>query len=282
MSIKNQILKLKEEWKLEEIIEVAEDFLYKNPYDKDIVLELVNACWHLAQYSKLEEYSKLLLEHNDCRSYALNMLIYALSRLDRKDEARNIIKDYPRNAQNYEKIMLKNYLYNSNSEKESMVNNLLWSSFNNMLYTIQEKINLNYNGITIGESSYKVDEKIIILKKALKLYEIMYEEEDFFSEAIMVMNIHIALSVLYLQINMKEECYNHLEKAQALCIYFHSYNINEKYKSIFLKESSVEAKTRWSIGAKKSMLDDLNLDFFNEIRNEARFLNIYENIVSIL
>lgn len=281
MSIIDQIKNLKEQWNLVELINIAEDYLEKNPYEKDIVLKLVNACWHQAKYSKLEQYSKLLIEHSDYVEIAKYMLMYAYARLNRKDEARKLIEHYPKNASNYESIMLNNYLYDSDNEKQGLITSLLWSSFHNMLYAIQEKSNIKYNGITIRDSSYTIGERIIILTKALKLYEIMYEEEDYYSESLLVMDIHLTLALLYLQNNEKDECYQHLKEALKQCVAFETYDLTEAHESVFLKGIVANPRTRWSSGAKQSMIDDLEADFFNEIKNEDNFIEIYHKLKEI-
>lgn len=281
MNIMNQIKILKEQWKLVELIKIAEDYLDKNPYEKDIVLELVNACWHQAEYLKLEQYSKLLIEHNDYLETAKSMLMYAYARLNRQAEARKLAENYSRNAQSYESIVLKNYLYNSENEKEGLINSLLWSSFHNMLYAIQRKSNLKYNGITIGDSAYTIEDRITILKKALKLYEIMYEAEDYYGESILVMDINITLGLLYLKDNNKDKCYEHLEEALKQCEAFETYDLNGTHQSVFLKSIKADGRSRWSKSAKQSMIEDLEDTFFSEIKDEDRFNEVYQKLKEI-
>ena len=265
-----EILKLKKAWKLQDAIRVSEEYLQDNPYDKDIVLELTDACWHIAEHDKVIKYGKMLLDNNDYPNRAKNMLIHSYARINKLDEARELVKSNSLCHNSYEKLMLKNHLYESDREKQNYVKRLLWSSFNDMLYTIELIADVKYNGIMVGESKFTYAERITLMEKALGLYKLMYEDEDYYSEAIMVMDIHIALALLNLRNQNKDKCYYHLDQALKLCIYFETYN-ESKHSSILVRDDEVEAKIRWSKGAVLSMLEDLESDLFIEIKAEDRF-----------
>lgn len=276
--IQEEIKILKEQWKLEELIRIAEEYVNNNPYDKDVLLELANACWHLAYYSKVEKYTKMLLDNNDYNKRANSMLIHAYARMGKLADAKELVKSYSNCYNSYEKLMLKNNLYGSNDEKERLVNSLLWSCFHDMLYSLELKADLIYNGLIINDSNLNYDERITLMEKSLLLYKLMYEAEDYNSEAIMVMDIHFVLAVLNLKNHNKVECYKHLDATLKLCKLFETYNDNAMHSSVLVKGQKVNPRSRWSKGAAVSMTEDLEEDFFKEIKNEERFIKIIKAI----
>lgn len=279
--MKAQLLKLKSDWKLNEIVQVAEDYLSKGSYDKEIVLELINACWHLADFKRLEKYAMLLLDNNDYLNIAKKMLVYAYARTSKLDEVREIVKGYSNCFDSYERQMLINKIFKTPEEKQGLTNNLLWSSFHNLLYVIQLKSGVIYNGLVIEDSNLSLHERITILRKALAIYTLMYEEEDFNDEAIMVMDIHVALAILHFRNQSKDGGYYHLEEALKMCKLFMNYQESELHKSLFVRNIKNEPRSKWSQSAIKSLQDNLESEYFLKIRNEERFINLISKVNSL-
>lgn len=130
-----------------------------------------------------------------------------------------------------------------------------------------------------GSNPYTPDEQIVMLKKFLEIYQIVFEDGDYGFSHMRLGNFHNSLTKLYLTKGDTESALKHLELAAKHTIEFdvhrNSFKFYKEFTSLLFRGNSTAQTINLPHSSSYIMIERINnKDEFNFIRNHEKVIEI--------